>query len=266
MSRKIIKNEFFIIGSIFLALIFLHYLSILSPVEKIIYWTLAPLQFSSENLAGNTAKIIDQKFNKPDWPLENQILKEKVESLENQLIGLKNFIEENKLIAAQEKYLQERKLNFLTGRIIGRAETNNANVLIINKGESDGVKVGQAVLGVNGALIGKIIQTDSKIAHLLLIVANGNRFNASVAGKSEVVGIAEGSHNSSIILDYILKQADIQVGDFMVTSGVDAQIPGGILIGVLSQIFEDKNNLFKQAEIVSPADFKNIKIVNIILN
>ncbi|HPA25767.1 MAG TPA: rod shape-determining protein MreC [bacterium] len=264
MSRKIIKNEFFIIGLIVLVIIFLHYLKILSPLEKVIYWTLAPLQITTENLAHSANNLINNNLIKHNWPEENRILTAKVETLENQLVGLKNFIEENQLIEAQKQYLSERKLNYLTARVLGRAETNNANILIINKGESDGVKVGQAVAGVNGALLGKIIKTESKIAHLWLLIANGNRFNSTLAGNSEVAGLAEGNHNTSLILDYILKNAELKTGDLIVTSGADALIPAGILIGSLGDIIDDKNNLFKQAEIISPVDFKNIKIVNVI--
>lgn len=266
MSRKIIKNEFFISGLIIATLIFLHYLKIISPVEKIIYWTLKPLQISTENLGLQTAKLINNNLNKHDWEKENEILQQKVESLENQLVGLKNFIEENKLINEQKQYLEEKKLNYLTARIISRAETNNANILIINKGENDGLKVGQAVAGVNGALIGKIIKTESKISHLLLIIANENRLNVALSGNSKIVGIVQGSHNTSILLDYVLKKADLKKDDLIVTSGADELIPAGLLIGLVGDITDNKDNLFKQAEIISPVDFKNIKIVNVILN
>lgn len=266
MSKRFFSNDFIVSGLIIILLIGAHYLSLISPLEKIIYWLFNPLQISASYLGGNVSQLLDEKTSPHDWPQENEVLQQKIENLEDQIVNLKNFIEENQLIAEQKKYLAEKKLSFITARIIGWAEDNNPNLLILNKGESDGLVVGMAVTGSNSAVVGKIVKTESGIAHLLLLIDNECRLDASLAGQTAIVGLAQGNHNTAISLEYILKQSNLQSGDLVNTSGADKLIPAGLTIGEIGQIDEMPNSLFKRAEIISPINFKNIKIVNVIFN
>jgi len=266
MPKKILANDFFVAGIIILALIFFHKITVTYPMERMITWLMSPFQIATYSFVNNLTESIKITTSQEDYKIENENLRKKIEILSNQIINLKNFIEENKLLEAESNYLTAKKFNFLTARIISRNHLGNDNILIINKGLKDGVRINMAVVAERGTLIGKIIQTQQDQSFVLLLIDSQCRLSASLAGNSEITGVVSGSHNSGLILSYVLKDMPLDQGTFVISSGEDNAIPGGLLIGELGAITDDKTNLFKQAEIISPIDFKHLKIVSVILN
>ena len=266
MPKKILSNDFFISGIIILALIFFHHTALIYPFERLITWVLSPFQVIAYSFGDNLAGKITVTAQKKDFQIENEILRKKIENLEDQIVTLKNFIEENKLIEEESDYLKAKKINFQTARVIGRGPDANANILIINKGSEGRIQNGLAVMAEKGALIGKIIQVEKNQSFVLLLIDNQCRLSASLAGQSEITGIVTGSHNNGLVLEYILKNNSLKSGDLIVTSGNDKAIPAGLLIGEIGEITDNKEDLFKRAEIISPANFRNLKIVSVIIN
>lgn len=266
MSKKLFSNDFFISVIIILALIFLHHTTLIYPLERVITWILSPFQIIAYSAGDNLSNTINTATKKQNFQSENETLRKKIENLEDQIVTLKSFIEENKLLEEESDYLKARKINFQTARVIGRGPDSNANILIINKGWQNGLQNGLAVMAEKGALIGKIIRTEQNQSFVLLLIDNQCRLSASLAGQSEITGVVSGSHNNSLILDYVLKNNALKTGDLIVTAGTDNAIPAGLLIGEVGEITDNKEDLFKQAEIISPSNFKNLKIVSVIIN
>lgn len=266
MPSYFFKNKFISTFLIILLIIFLHISAILSPVEKIIFWIMQPAQsitfLSSHNIALKISEITLHK----NLLSENINLKQQINLLEQKIVALKLFIEENDLLIQQNRYLKSSGYNFINARVISIGIGNNPNLLIINRGKNDDVRVGMAVVVEDGAMIGKIIKVENNISHLLLLTDNSNLISVSMAGHSEISGIVQGKNNISINLNYILKTAEISPDDLIMTSGFDEFIPAGLLIGNVQEIFDEPNQLFKQAKIASPVNFKNLRIVSVVIN
>ena len=152
------KNKFISTFLIILLIIFLHITTILLPIEKLILFTLQPIQsitfFASHNISLETSKITLRE-NLLD---ENKNLKQQINSLEQKLVKLRLFIEENNLLIEQNKYLKSTNYNFINARVISVGVENNPNLLILNRGENDNIKAGMAVVVEQGTLVGKIIK------------------------------------------------------------------------------------------------------------
>jgi len=247
-------------------IIIAHYLSISKPLENLLIFISSPLHSLGFDWGHNVEKKINPLFNKVNLATENASLKNKISELEKQLSDLKIFIEEQNLINAQNSYLQAQKINFVNAQIIAKSYENNPFIYLINRGEKDGIKTGMAVVNENGAVIGKIIKTNHSQSFFLLIISTASRLSASLAGQSQTSGIVAGTHNISLELIYLLKNSIIKTQDLIVTSGQDNYIPPGLIIGEVGAIVDEKKDIFKSAEIVSPANFKNIKTVAVILS
>ncbi len=260
------SNKFVIATIIIIALIFLHYTAILSPLEKIIALALSPAQKLIYG-GGSQTSLELSKLKKPsNLTAENQALREKVSDLEQQIASLKMFIEENKLVTEQSRYLAARGFKFVKAEVVGRTSDLASNLFILNKGSDDGVKNGLAVAVGQGAVVGKIIKTENRTSFLLLLIDNQCQMSATLAGQSEVVGLAQGEHNISLNLNYILKETNLKQGDLVVTSGLDPHVPAGLLLGEIEKITEEENSLFKSANLISPANFKNLRVVSVVIN
>jgi len=264
MIQKVLHNKFLLAGLIIILIISLHYAKILSPLEKIICLTLSPFQkviyVATDELSSELSKIATKR----NLALENQELKQKIAQLEQEIARLKVFIEESELLAKQNEYFNSRGFNFVNAEIIAKSYDSNPNLLVINKGTDDNIKDGMAAVIKDGLVVGKIIKTESDKSFLLLLIDNGCKMSAALAGQSKIVGLVEGKHNVSLGLNYILKSAEIKKGDLVVTSGLDDHIPAGLLIGEVESVNDGEGKLFKSANIISSVNFKNLRRVSII--
>ena len=261
-----LKNKFILTTLIIFLIIFFHIVSILSPFEQLIFISFKPFQSVAYSTSNNISLELSEMTIRKNFLNDNKKLNKKINQLEQKIVELKLFIEENDLLINQNKYLKSIGYNFINARVISAGVENNPNLLIINRGANDGVKPEMAVVVENGTLIGKIIKTENKISHLLLLTDNQTKVSASLSGKSEIFGIVEGKNNISICLNYILKTAEIEKNDLIMTSGFDEFIPAGLLIGEIDEIENNENQLFKNAQILSPVNLKNLRIVSIVIN
>jgi rod shape-determining protein MreC len=65
-------------------------------------------------------------------------------------------------------------------------------------------------------------------------------------------------------MDFILKDADIQRGDEVVTSGLGGVYPAGLLIGYVGRVYRDRTGLFQYADIVPAADLRSLDVVFVV--
>ena len=192
-------------------------------------------------------------------------LKQKINKLEQQIVDLKIFIEENEMVMDQTKYLQSQGFNFVNAKIISRSSEINPNLFIVNQGKNNGIKKGMVVIAQHGTVIGKIIDTQAMQSSLLLLIDNQCQISASLAGHSEIIGLIQGQHNISLNLINILKNVPLKKGDLIMTSGQDDNIPPGLLIGQIDEIVDTYGELFKKANLTSQVDFGNLRVVSVVI-
>ncbi len=263
--KPILQNRFTLSLLIILLIILLHYISLLSPFEKLITVILSPFQSATYSVAGSISNKFNQITARKNLSQDNFNLRQKIDKLEQQIVELKMFIEENQMVSQQAKYLQSQGFKFVDAKVISRSVDGNPRLLVINRGRSDGIKKGMAGVVNEGRVIGKVINVSAKQSSLLLLIDNQCQMSASLAGQSQIIGLAGGEHNISVTLKNILKTSIIKKGDLIITSGKDEHIPPGLLIGEVGEVIDNKTELFKNASLITQANFKNLRIVSIVL-
>ena len=160
-----------------------------------------------------------------------------------------------RLILAEKPYLDglgTAQLRFagsgLVAEVIRDARNPYTRKIIINKGLTQGVVAGLAVIAGDG-VVGQVtavgltssevtLSTEKDQAMPVMIVRNGLRAIAIGSGRDgtiEVPSLPLGS--------------DVQIGDKVVTSGIDGTYPPGLGVAVISQV--EKNPAFPFAKIVA---------------
>jgi len=266
MNRSLLSNNFFISFIIILVIIFLHLVTILSPIEKLTSFILNPFQNITYKIATSISLKVENTYTKKELKLNNLILQQKIDKLEQQIVNLKIFIEEHGIVSEQNKYLSAKGFEFVSAKVISKAVDSNPSLLLINQGKKSGIQKGMAVTVEDGVVIGKIIKVKDLNSIILLISDNSSKLSASISGHSEIVGLVEGKHNMSLSLNYLLKSSKVKVEDLIITSGFDEKVPAGLLIGEVEEILDDHASLFKSANINSQTNFKNIRIVSVVIN
>ena len=187
------------------------------------------------------------------------IQKNKNESLEKEIEELKKQLELNST-------LTEYKIQNAT--ITSRNKSYWFNTLNIDKGSHSGIEKDQAVITSNG-LIGKISKVSYFSSEVKLLTSDDISFKVSVSIKvngEDNFAILNGYDNKKnlFILRGIDKNANINVGDNVLTSGLGGIFPSGIYIGKVESIVNDKYDLSKTAYIKSDQDFNNIHYVTVL--
>ncbi|NVZ09932.1 rod shape-determining protein MreC [Allochromatium humboldtianum] len=115
--------------------------------------------------------------------------------------------------------------------------------VMVNKGTNAGVFVGQPVLDAN-AVMGQVIRANPFSSVVLLITDSDHALPVEV-NRNGLRTIAAGTGpNQDLELLYIPKNADIQVDDLLVTSGMDGRFPSGYPVARVKTVRQDPDNPF----------------------
>jgi rod shape-determining protein MreC len=114
-------------------------------------------------------------------------------------------------------------------------DMENRQRFMINRGKSDGVFVGQALLDAEG-IVGQVVAVSELSAEAMLITDAVHAVPVTVE-RSRVRTIAEGDGDSGmLLLPYLPNTADIQPGDRLVTSGLGGVFPRGRPVAEVTEV------------------------------
>lgn len=272
-NQKISKNKYWFAG-LALSCILLMVLSVFydkaqGPFKAIAAVTVVPMQ-RGISYAGTLLGDVSENFTTlQDIKKENAQLKEKVNSLQ---------IENNNL--QQEKYELERLKELLkldqnyadyektAAHVIGTDSDNWFNMFTIDKGSNDGIRKDMNVIAGSG-LVGIVTKVGPNWATVRSIIddsSNLSGMSLTTSDRCIVSGDLKLINEGKLKFDRMENNENVvQVGDQIVTSHISNKYLQGILIGYVSEINVDSNNLTRSGYITPAVDFKNLQEVLVIM-
>ena len=178
---------------------------------------------------------------------------------------------ERRATASRELELMNRRLKRLlalqrrlptwavAAEVTGRDASAWFESLTLDKGETDGVQTGMPVLAAEG-VVGVISSTSPHAARVLLITDPNSGVDVLIQ-RTRVRGIVSGQLNQGAILKYVKRGEDVQVGDHIVTSGLDGIFPKGMTVGRVTRVSKKDSGLFLNAEVTPAADASRLEEV-----
>jgi rod shape-determining protein MreC len=189
--------------------------------------------------------------------LENQKLRKEISSLRIE----NGILEEQRLENHRLRQLLELKatLDFevIPAEVISRDADFPFSTVVINSGTQAGVTKDLPAIDPSG-LVGKVIEAYLNHATLQLLFDPGFRISA-VIQRTRIVGIVSWKQAELLEMNFIPFDADVQVGDQVVTSGLSAIYPPGLRIGKVVKVSQKPESLFKLIEIIPFADVQNLE-------
>lgn len=157
---------------------------------------------------------------------------------------------------------------YLNASVISRNVGYWYNTITINKGIYNGIEKGMVVINGKG-LIGKIIRTTTFTSDVRLITTRDTNNKISVMisnGDYSLYGlISSYDYNDNLLeVEGISNTKDVNIGDYIYTSGLGGVFPSGILIGEVSAITTDSYDLAKIIKVTPSVDFTDINYVSIL--
>ena len=141
---------------------------------------------------------------------------------------------ENAILHQELNFVPEPDPAFITARVIGDVASGFGQSLLLGAGSQDGVRKGQAVMS-GEYLVGYIAQVADHVSRLLLLT-DINAHLPVVVDSTHTRAILSGDNRDMPRLEYLTGNANIQVGDLVVTSASGAAFPPGLTIGTIAGV------------------------------
>ena len=240
-----------------------------TPLNFVAGYLLIPFQSGISQVGGWFSDKSDQLLELRDVLEENQRLKEEVDKLtiENTRFQQERYelYQLRELLALDNEYSEYEKIG---AKVISRDSSNWFSSFVINKGSEDGVQVNCNVMAGSG-LVGRVTDVGPGYAKVTSIIEDNYNTSGMLLSTGDhliVTGdlsqMAEGMIAFSKLVDRDNKAA---VGDKIVTSNISDHYLPGILIGYISKIDTDANNLTKSGSLTTAVDFEHLEDVLVIL-
>ena len=227
---------------------------------------LAPVRSALTGVSSGIAAALSdaQQFN--DLRAENEALRAEVAQLRSAAAGVQTIRRENDALRAALNYERANtEFALLTAGVVGRDSVDVLDTLIIDRGATDGVRVGMAVVA-NGSLTGRVLSVTTTSANVLPIHSSRSAVNALAQGEDGIAdGIVEGDDNRGLLLTRIEPEAPLAIDDLVVTSGLGGGFPRGIPIGRVISVFTSPENVFREAAVRPFVRAERVDIVHVIL-
>ncbi|OGH88175.1 MAG: rod shape-determining protein MreC [Candidatus Magasanikbacteria bacterium RIFOXYC2_FULL_42_28] len=252
-----------ILSFAFLAIIFLaHIFGLLKPMESKIRLLLSPLlakiygstnpelfKISKQELYGQYQQCLAVQNETAYFRAQTEMLK-----IENQNLRL------------ALKFSERAPYKLITAQVIGRSIDLSEQTLLINVGQNSGLTVNQPVIVGEGQLVGKITNLDANSAWVRLLSDSRSKIAALILNDEKSGGVVEGGYGLSIKMEFIPRNETVKIGDQVITSGLESNVPKGLLIGTVAALENEAYKPFQQAIITPAGSLEKIDIVSVIIN
>ncbi len=196
---------------------------------------------------------------------ENAQLHERLRLLEAENQLLQGFFEENSRLRQALEYKERSTFRLIAARVEMREPGLWWSTVSINRGKRHGIRENMPVLTEQG-LVGRVSNVGEISAKVLLISDETSKISAIVEGTTER-GVVSGERvvdtkNPVLRLEYLSKQANLQRGQKVYSSGVGGVFPYGLLIGHVDSF--TVRGLDGRAEVLPAADLNLIENVFVV--
>ena len=168
--------------------------------------------------------------------------------------------EENAGLRELMGFLERNDLSFLGAEVISKSSDALRNTIVINRGSKDGVAMNMPVITGGGFYIGKIRKVELNSSVVQLINDQYSKIAATVLNNNKSIGVVEGGFGLSLQMNFIPQNEDILVGNDVITSGLEAEIPYGLILGRVDIVEKEPYQPFQKAILSPYIDLNKIKI------
>jgi rod shape-determining protein MreC len=260
--NKKVKIVLIVIGTI----IFLNIIGFSSWGQRILF----PLFDSSSSFfRTKSGDLLERGKSRSDLLEEISDLRSEIQKKEVDSAKIFDLEEENKKLREFLNFKKENSFKHVLANVIWQEYLFNLNHynqdIVINKGRKDGLREGLAVVNESGVVIGKIVELSEKTSKVCLISNNFCKMAVSLNNGSRSLGLSEGDLGLSIKVNFVSQNEDIQIGDRLVTSGLEPYIPKGLALGRVIDIEHDVSDIWQDISAEPFFDSRDLNVVSVIV-
>lgn len=194
------------------------------PVLTVINTPFHVLTWTSKSLTGRNTLLEENRQLKSEALILKAKL-QKFQALEQENIRLHALLESSFTLGEQ----------FIVASLVSVNLDPYQHKVIVDKGSQFDVYLGQAALDAEG-VIGQVIRVNPLTSEVMLITDPNHAIPVEI-NRNGLRTIAEGSGQfNQLILPYLPHNADVKIGDLLISSGLGGRFPKGYPVGIVTEL------------------------------
>jgi rod shape-determining protein MreC len=149
----------------------------------------------------------------------------------------------------------------MAAQVIGTSGSEQSRSVYIDKGEVDGLKPDTAVITADG-VVGKVLLV-YRSTSLVLLISDHSSGVGAILEKSRIEGIVRGTPAGEVMLEKVMSDEAVSVGEQVLTSGGDGIFPKGLLVGTVTKVTPG-SELFLNIHLRPAADLSKLEEVLVV--
>jgi rod shape-determining protein MreC len=233
--------------------------------QSAVYQWLAPLFTTGSGLQKQITSVRTQLKSLEELEQENSSLQVENRQLRAENKSLRDIEHEVNRLRHALQYKERSVFKLVPAEVVTRDSSTWWHTVTINRGKEDKIDTDMPVVTDEG-LVGKTTTVSATIAVVLLVTDENCKVSATVEGTREQ-GIVSGERVTGgltpmLNLNFLSKQANLQPGPKVYTSGVGGVFPSGLLIGPVKSF--RVRELDGQAKIAPAVDISHLEDVFVV--
>lgn len=249
-NRILVTSATLLVASLLLISISARAQPYRDPFGVLLLDALAPFQVVFSWFGRGAGQVWSGYVDLVDAREEAGQLRGQVAALEGQLARLAELERENQRLAALLEFRARVEGTAYGARVIARDPGPLSTTLTIDRGARDTVTRGMAVLAPDG-VVGRVVEVSHTASRVALLTDHNSGVDALIE-RTRARGVVQGGADGTCAMNYLHRDADVQIGDRVLTSGLDGVFPKGIVIGTVVELRRRHRGLLQSA-VVQPS-------------
>lgn len=202
---------------------------------------------------------------------EQEKLKNETERLILENIKLKLLEKENEELRKELGYKKNNSYQRVVASLVGRRTEAGITWFILDQGEEKGIKIGQVVVNDN-IVVGKVAKTAKYFSYVLplsdervVLTALTISREGKIEENNKASGLVRGKWGLVLEMDWIPLTKKINISDYVITAGLEENIPKGLLIGQIESVENKAGAVFQKAIILPEKKIEDLDIISVII-
>lgn len=231
--------------------------------RNLIIETAAPLENAIRSAVRGIGNVWQRYIFLVGLEEENRNLKKKVDILTGELTQYREVYLEGLRLKEHLALRENIGSPTVVARVIGREGTSVFKTILINKGTTDGIRVGLPVVSPEG-VVGRVVEASWNVSRVLLVIDFSSNIDALIQG-SRAQGVLQGGGATGCVLKYVERSEEVKIGDHVLTSGIGGIFPKGFLLGSVVNVDRKDAGLFQKIDVRPAVYFSRLEEVSVLI-
>jgi rod shape-determining protein MreC len=236
-------------------------IGLLRPVEDVSYTLLSPVESSLRSIAEPIANVVTNYGDVDSLTRENESLRAENERLNAEIARLREEATQREQL---ERLLDVKNSlsgqEFIAARIFARDPSTLRQAFAIDRGRSDGLRTGMPVVTEGNTLVGRVTKVEQGHAWVTLVTDVDSAVSSLIL-ESRAAGVVAGGYNRRLSMEFVNQDSAVKEGDTVVTSGVGGSYPPGLVIGRVTGVSGQPQEIFRSVTVEPLASLARLETV-----